>query len=40
LIRIEEDCGKVEGMIRQREEEMVATEKAADATACSYCIVM
>lgn len=40
LIRIEEDCGKVEGMIRQREEEVVATEKAADATACSYCIVM
>jgi len=40
LIRIEEDCALVEGMIRQREEEIVAGEKAADATACSYCNLM
>lgn len=40
LIRIEEDCGLVEGMIRQREEDFGAAEKAADATACSYCILM
>lgn len=40
LIRLEEDCPKVDSMFRPRDEDISSIERPADSSACNFCQLM